>query len=179
MNMISQWVVTVWRFLGDNWTEIAALSALGLAVYQYVATRRHNRLSVKPHVDSHFDTGSNENGEGWLIFKLSNNGLGPALIRKFQITQAGRVLADINPGTIRPLLGELKLKSDDIRVGTLKSGRALRAGEDFIVLSIKFTAEAMCIQSLVDNIEEIIDRNFDLEVEGESIYGEKFEVKKK
>jgi hypothetical protein len=173
--MILKIFITAWEFLGDNWTEIAALSALGLSVYQCVATRRHNRLSVKPHVDSHTDKGINEKGEGWLVFKLSNNGLGPALIRKFQIVQKERELSDFEPDTVKPFLAELKALTNT-QTGNLTSDRALRAGEEFIVLSIKLTAEATRIQSLVDKAEEIISANFDLRMDYESIYGEKFEL---
>ena len=172
--MIPQWLVDVWCFLGDNWAEITALSALVLSFYQWVAFRRHNRLSVKPHVDSHTDTGSNEKGEGWLIFKLSNNGLGPALIKQYKIIQKGRVLSAFEPSVVKPLLAELDALIN-IHTGILKPDRALRAGEEFIVISIKLTAgKASCIEDLVEKAEKIISENFDLQIEGESIYGEKF-----
>ena len=38
------------KFLGEHSAEIIAICALGLTFYQAYLSRKHNRLSLKPHL---------------------------------------------------------------------------------------------------------------------------------
>jgi hypothetical protein len=58
-------------------TSIIATCALVLTVVQLVQTRRHNRLNVKPHLDTFSTVRLNK---GLVLIELINNGLGPAEI---------------------------------------------------------------------------------------------------
>jgi hypothetical protein len=59
---------------------IIALCALGLTLYQAWLTRRHNRLSVMPHLD--WNRAITRTNEGVVVrFLLKNSGVGPAIIR--------------------------------------------------------------------------------------------------
>lgn len=73
-----------YSFLKDGAGFIVALAAIGLTIYEGRATRRHNRLSVKPmlFIQHEFHLEELENG-GPVRFQiiLSNRGLGPALIK--------------------------------------------------------------------------------------------------
>ena len=62
-----------------------ATIALMISVWQDCEQRKHNRLSVRPLLS--FETISYNNSQS---IKLSNNGLGPALIQSFQIELDGK-----------------------------------------------------------------------------------------
>lgn len=40
----------LWDFIGKNTAELIACFAFGVAVWQGIATRQHNKLSVFPHL---------------------------------------------------------------------------------------------------------------------------------
>jgi hypothetical protein len=58
-----------------------SVCALFLTLYGLWATRRHNRLSVTPHLCSHTNKLITEAGLV-LTYEISNNGIGPARIKK-------------------------------------------------------------------------------------------------
>ena len=64
---------------------LVALCALMLSIFQGYATRKHARLSVRPLVT--ISGAVNEHGSGW---KLGNTGLGPGLVRWFEVTVDGK-----------------------------------------------------------------------------------------
>lgn len=63
---------------------IVSLCALGLTIWQALASRRHNRLSVRPHIISRW--GKRRENEGtYFTYELINVGLGPALVKEFSL----------------------------------------------------------------------------------------------
>jgi hypothetical protein len=71
----------------DVLSLLVAICALVLTLYQIHATRRHNRLSVRPHIRFGWTAGSS--GDGIWI---KNDGLGPALIEEFELRIKGNVV---------------------------------------------------------------------------------------
>lgn len=72
------------EFLSKHAAEIIALCALLFTAWNVKIQRKHNILSIAPHL-AKFVT-SDQNGEvGVAKLELMNNGLGPAFITKFQI----------------------------------------------------------------------------------------------
>ena len=73
----------------DRWISLSAVIIAGCAFffsfYQGCTIREHNRLSVRPLVM--ISGAVNERGSGW---KLSNAGLGPAIVRWIEVTVNGR-----------------------------------------------------------------------------------------
>jgi hypothetical protein len=76
-----------WEFAGRNVASIIAVCALGLAVYQAFATRRHNRLSVRPRLTMRSSRISGP--EARFTYTIVNNGLGPAIIDSCTVTFKG------------------------------------------------------------------------------------------
>ena len=72
----------VLSFIGNNAEAIIALSALGLAVWQGIAQRKHNILSVKPHL---ILAGHVSDVTPQVQLELRNTGTGPAVIQDFKI----------------------------------------------------------------------------------------------
>jgi hypothetical protein len=79
--------------LSDKAISILALGvaffALVITAYEGYATRRHNRLSVKPFLFTSFDY-DNE-GSGWSLY---NKGVGPALIKWCEVRVDGQPMHD-------------------------------------------------------------------------------------
>ncbi|MCF9094347.1 hypothetical protein, partial [Vibrio parahaemolyticus] len=71
------------EILSQYASEIIALCALFLTVYQASSQRRQNRISLKPHLDLFTERHFN-NGVGRIEIYLINNGLGPAFIETFE-----------------------------------------------------------------------------------------------
>jgi hypothetical protein len=73
------------RWLNANWAGVlVAFIALLTSVYSGYETRKHARLSVKPHISLGFY--ANEEGAGWA---RTISGLGPAIINVFEVTVDG------------------------------------------------------------------------------------------
>jgi hypothetical protein len=68
---------------------LIALAALTLAIWEGVMTRRHNRLSVKPHLQlaQHL-----RGSKGRLGISLSNAGLGPAIVTNCHVEVDGQLM---------------------------------------------------------------------------------------
>lgn len=77
------------EFLSKNVEAIIAISALGLAIWQGLLQRRHNHLSVKPHLV--FDKNVTDITPQITIL-LSNTGTGPAIIKHFKVYIDGEIL---------------------------------------------------------------------------------------
>jgi len=78
------------------WNEVFVVVGVltgGVALYfsaaQWREQRKHNRLSMKPHIGGGF-VSRRENKTSFLGFELTNQGIGPAYITKFQVTLCGK-----------------------------------------------------------------------------------------
>lgn len=68
---------------------LVALFTGTFIAYQAFLTRKHNRLSVKPHVTTWIDE---DDAEGYYILRcdVMNNGLGPAIVRDYSVFYDGQ-----------------------------------------------------------------------------------------
>lgn len=81
------------NFIEHNVSTIIALCALFVTIYEAWSIRRHNKLSVKPHITTftyrHKNSNKSPSGEtistGTIVIELLNNGLGPAVIQDFKV----------------------------------------------------------------------------------------------
>lgn len=72
----------IWNLIADNSSMVIAISALVLTVWQAYITRQHNKLSVSPYLTTWSHT---DGGNGHYSIEIMNNGIGPALIKAFQV----------------------------------------------------------------------------------------------
>ena len=86
-------------------SDIISACAICLTLYGLYATRRHYRLSMTPHI-----TGcSNKNltDQGFtLSYVVSNNGIGPARIKKFSLFHNGKIFPKGNGDYVESLSGD-------------------------------------------------------------------------
>lgn len=87
MNHTHLTIETVMSFVQQHALEIAAIlvsaCALFLTIYQAMAARKHNRITVRPHLTTFIDKHSSPDSRR-VDVTLSNNGLGPAVIKSFE-----------------------------------------------------------------------------------------------
>lgn len=84
--VVAEWVCNTWDFIGDNAANIIALTAAAVVALQAWLTREHNRLSVRPHLQTHIETHTNyQEPAFYYSVELRNNGLGPAILNKWSV----------------------------------------------------------------------------------------------
>ncbi|MCW8983096.1 MAG: hypothetical protein OQK13_03540 [Gammaproteobacteria bacterium] len=167
-NILSQ----IWSWLGCNAAEIIATSAMTFTAYQVIVTRRHNKISVRPHLAESSDR-NRKPGEGVLAFVVSNNGLGPAVIKKWEVLLDGEEINisdhDAAESVIRDLLKE---KEFNFTIGTLGEGYVMPSNELKKVLIVHFKCKS---DDDFNSVETSLN-SLDLIIEYESMYGEKFKL---
>ena len=147
---------------------VIALCALGLSIYQSGLTRRHNKLSVKPHIATwiNTDTDSKTYQAG-----LVNNGLGPAIIIDFRIRVDGALVQ--GKGT-EPVEAGIKsmfpAANYHAKYGSVAPGYSMAANERCMIVSIEFRGDH---SPQSDEIEAAFDKA-SIEVKYEYLYGDRF-----
>jgi hypothetical protein len=158
------------KWIGDNAAIIVALCAFGVAVYQAYATRRHNRLSVRPHLVV-FTERHNDNGKGKFAVTLRNSGLGPAIIRSYGALLHDEPLSTRDGMVIKNTVSKV-IGRDAPHVGfhRLVKGDSVAKDQEMTLLSIAFACptppEYQAVMKSLDRLSAAI--------EYQSIYGEKF-----
>ena len=76
---------------------LVSLLALVFTVYQGYETRRHNRLSLLPHIFINYYLNEAETGKTGV--EIVNDGVGPAVITNFRVFYDGKKIVDDVVGT--------------------------------------------------------------------------------
>ncbi|PPC84922.1 MAG: hypothetical protein CTY37_09235 [Methylotenera sp.] len=162
----------LWNWLSSNASNVIALCALGATFWQGYLSRRHNRLSVKPHIE--IAIGFNFIQQEYYINML-NNGLGPALITKIQLlvdgvevdTQTSEVFCDV----ISEVFHLYRYKQNYL---IISGSYMMKPSEEKTFLKVEIL-DSLNSFPIIDS-EEIHNVNSRLKVKigYESMYGEKF-----
>ncbi len=141
-------------------SAITAIVSLLIGVYQAYLMRRHNRLSVKPHLDLFMDCTESE-------FRLSvrNDGLGPALIISAKIKLNDARYDLFKSDEVNRLVEELaifnNLNINEINKTTFRGKTSLRSGAELDFIKFSYNANDS-------------EPKFASHIEYESMYGERF-----
>jgi hypothetical protein len=157
-------------------SEITALSAVAVAlasltvsVWTGLLTRRHNRLSVTPHVRVNF---SHRPGEHVKV-TLSNSGIGPAVIKGMRTWVDGQVVSSTEAAGLVDALPKAGL-SGEFYAFTFFEGDALSPGEEKVLIEFGVDGEgAEAGQKLRAALARV-----GLMIEYESMYGDRHAVTK-
>lgn len=143
-----------------------ALGALSIAVYEGYVTRRHNRLSTKPHLSFKCDL---QKDSPQVNVMVRNNGLGPAVLKAFEVGLRGKVPEPL------PWNGWLNLVEQagfppGIVVGTvLNEGDSIAPGQSHHILTIELATAGPDRDQIAQWVS-----NITINVTYESIYKETF-----
>jgi len=149
-----------------------AVVATAFAGYQTIATRRHHRLSVRPHLGFSFYEfeGEANNCDVWMI----NDGLGPAIIDHLEIWHFGILITDSSePATyiteIRAWVGSLE-QIVSYRYYCPYAGESFRPSREHLVLRLTPKSE-------MENTEQELSqffRGISYKIIYRTLYDEKF-----
>ncbi|ELB1140092.1 hypothetical protein QQ214_004563 [Vibrio parahaemolyticus] len=116
-------------------SEIIASCALVFTAWQFSVQRKHNRVSVTPHLFSFRDR--ERNGDlATITVSLLNNGLGPAFIHKFEVYLDGKVSdPDV---AVKTVFGE---PDGHFRYTVLGDDFALAPGQKVTLITVPFPIE--------------------------------------
>lgn len=145
-----------------------ALCALIFSIWQAKVARDHNKISVRPHLTT-WTNKDHDNG-AFSVYVL-NNGIGPALIKKYEIRVDGKIMSGDGTAPMENALKHLfSGQPYQSHNAYMAPGFSLGAKESCRVTSFQF------LQGFNLNSEQV-DHAFnraDLIIEYESFYGEKF-----
>lgn len=151
------------------WASIAiALSALGVAIWQGYLMRKHNRLSLRPHLT--FKQMLSEANPQFSL-ELQNNGLGPAIIKRFQVLLDKEQKEHFEALGWLALLDLIGLKGR--AVGAFcDSEEFLAAGQSLQLIKYESLPSPMSTRELQQALKRI-----DVHIEYQSVYGDKYRVR--
>jgi hypothetical protein len=136
-----------------------AVASLGLSAYVAWATRKHNRLSVRPllGLTITFPVGATAG------LRLTNSGLGPARIVSSQLTVGSERFGEFNRSHVDDLRGRLAVRPHAV---TLGGQPFLDTGYQQFLLSVDSYDPSQHRE-----FRELIEDRLRLEIRYESIYG--------
>lgn len=160
----------MWELLGENVSEIIALSAFVLAVYQLYLSRMSSKISVIPHI-THYASTTRNDKSAIYEFRIANTGMGPAKITSWKVLLDGSDIEKSEYKSIENYLNYLRAeRNSSTTVGNLSEGHMIAIGERYTVLSIQIEIDK---QSEFCVLEKELNR-LDLVVDYKSVYGVKY-----
>lgn len=166
-------------FLADLAREYAALlisiCALFLTISQAMATHKHNRLTVRPHLATFTENKADPERKGIRIIKvqLSNSGLGPAIIKTFEPLLDGVPVKADDSDDLFPVVKQTipaSMIDDECCISVLRPEHVMAKDE---VVTLARLAIVPTIHDDPEALKKALDR-FQIRVSYESAYGESF-----
>jgi len=146
-------------------TVVIAVAALIVSIWENVAARKHNRLSVRPllRVDCLGER------QGPLSVTLVNSGVGPAIVESFTAKLNGETIPSSELHPVDCALKRLGVAPEDYIYFTPWPGEAVSAGEKLTLLTFPKTAED---RVAADRMKDLLPK-ICLRIVYKSIYDEK------
>ena len=151
-------------------TCIIAIASICNAWHQ----RKHNRLSLRPYLTNFINKKKN-NKLTSINFQIINKGLGTAYIKKFKLLDKEENIYDFQE-KMEEILEEKGIKNRTItNLAIDDNPYAIFSNETETLLEIRNEDQSFTLEKLIKELEQ----NFILEIDYESIYGEKFSMNHK
>jgi len=168
-----EYLSCLWRLVSDNSSELIALSALFLAIWQGVVSRNHNSLSVRPYLIFHVN---NQCEEPQLSVELENVGVGPAVINHYSVLLDG-VDQDLSKNSaFVEIAKQLNIPDKTYGGGKVYSqGEAIPAGGNAVIFKV-ITKHGKDEGFDGENADNELGR-IQIVIKYESLYGASFTVK--
>ncbi|WP_324779579.1 hypothetical protein [Thiobacillus sedimenti] len=157
-----------WQTITGISSVVIALCALVFSFWQGAQTKKHNRLSVRPHLTTWTHSNSDK---GFYAVELVNNGIGPAIIEDFVLKIDGK---QISGNGTEPIEKALKILFPNFSYHSnhsyLAKNYSIVPKERCIVVSVQFLGPQFPAPEVV---EHALNRG-DLEISYKSFYEENF-----
>jgi hypothetical protein len=138
-----------------------ALLALFVSFWQAHLSKRHNKLSVRPHLQ-----GFTNDDDGVCKFSILNCGLGPAVIKEIRLTLNGDPVVGWGVGLIQNAISKVP-DCELVHCGFFLPGYVFRVGEEMEIAKIKYDPK-------IENFDAYLGGLLCLELDYESAYEDKF-----
>jgi hypothetical protein len=149
-----------------------ALMALVATIWDGVETRHHNRLSVAPRLDFYsVHSTSMDHPDNYIA--IENKGFGPAIIKGFHITVNGARYTALGRKNMTALVKHLGLYTRGVAFSSPEMDDTFKPSEFSKLLQIDPNKTT---PALMKSFNDASGR-MKLEVEYESLYGERFKTK--
>ena len=133
---------------------VIALAAIGLAFWEGIENRRHNRLTVKPRLAAEIETGRNS-AERFAVMAIEGTGLGPAVIETFRIYFDGVPLGgDGSSGSLWQKVLDAVDSATQVNAHSLGEGYYFPAGRRYVV----FEARRLRSEGEAGGLADVLDR---------------------
>jgi len=157
-----------WQAITGISSTVIALCALVFSLWQGAQTKKHNRLSVRPHLTTWIHRNSDK---GFYTVELINNGIGPAVIEDFVLKVDGKKIS--GDGT-EPIEKALKILFPNLSYHSnhsyLATNYSMAPKERCVVVSVQFFGPQL---PSPESVEHALNRG-DLEISYKSFYEESF-----
>jgi hypothetical protein len=165
---LNEFIADIFLFI-DARVFIATL-ALFIALQQMWASRKHNKLSVRPLICDHtdFDTQTMS-----FNYSLHNKGLGTAKIKSFSYMWEGQ---EITERELRTKVDALTKRKDEVKISNMGQSYALSKDEVVYIIDIKIKTHDVSDKpnERLDRVTRQLITNCRVKVEFESLYDESF-----
>ena len=151
-------------------TVVIALAALALSVWQFRASHTHNKLSVRPLLV--FDASYDPTVRGFGL-RVSNKGVGPAVISDFRILVDGKDETASAPHPWANALRKLDLNYTFLQHFSLGSDTAISPQETIPLIT---TDQDQIGENMVHHMKNRLPR-IGIVISYQSVYGEHFTVR--
>ena len=160
-----------WQMITGITGVIVASCAIIISIWQGMVNRKHNRMSVRPHLTTWRQI---DPSNGYYQVDLINNGIGPALIEKFCVKVDGKVLPGAELEVIETAM-KILFPNNAYTLGKAYVGKgyAMAPKERCTIVSVQFLEKP---GPSIETVEHALLRRADLEITYTSFYGERFEL---
>ncbi|MBV2089975.1 MAG: hypothetical protein KUF72_03735 [Candidatus Thiodiazotropha sp. (ex Ctena orbiculata)] len=157
-----------WEALTGISSVVIALCVLVFTVWAGWRTHVHNKLSVKPHL---FTWTLMRPDEHYYRIQLVNNGLGPALIKRFVVRLDNNVVKGKATEPLKAVIKALFLDTEyKVQTAMLNRDYSLPANEQKTIVAIKFFEPCNITP---EEFQERLSR-CELDIQYTSFYNDKF-----
>jgi len=109
-----------------------ALSSTGIGIWQGYLNRQHFRLSVKPHIT----ITSGYFNQSPISYSLCNDGLGPAIIKKYSICINEEDIEIVSQDQFKEVFNKLNMEFPDFKFLIPTKGEAYISGKNIKLLEL-------------------------------------------
>lgn len=149
------------KIITDIASVFIALCSFCFAIYQGLAIREHNKLSVKPHLminDIYI-----ADKDGVIGLQLINNGVGPAVIRHFFLLHKNKQICSYESDAWVTVLNDLGFEAGDLIITRWHPSDYIASKEEGWIFALKNNQKKDIFIKSLDSISFHIDYD--------SIYG--------
>lgn len=162
--------------LFNKYKDLVSISIASIALlytaYQVALQRSHNRLTVRPHLDS---TYHNNDYDRIYAFEITNNGIGPAVLTHAELYYKGELISDDDPvnEAMTRIQNDIKwFGKDSWGHHRLAMGSYISPGEAIKIIEVSFYVEASARPAT--DFNEYLGENVLLKIWYSSIYGDEY-----